>query len=47
MSCPLPQKDFQWSDKWSTETDMEKVSESIMQIDPEGNTGYFFEAKIK
>ena len=43
MSQPLPQKDFQWCDKWSIETDMDKVSESIMQIDPEANTGYFFE----
>lgn len=43
MSQPLPQKDFQWCDKWSIETDMDKVSESIMQIDPESDTGYFFE----
>ena len=45
MSRPLPEKDFQWCDKWSDETDMDKVSESIMQIDPEAKTGYFFEVK--
>ena len=49
MSRPLPQKDFEWctDKKWTSEKDMEKVSESILQIDPESNTGYFFEVKIK
>ena len=50
MSRPLPQKDFSWCVLPGVNRgrcDMEKVSEDIMQIDPESNTGYFFEVKIK
>lgn len=47
MSKPLPEKDFQWcTDKWCTETDMDKVTASIMQIDPEATTGHFWEVSL-